>query len=340
MTSSDKNENTDEEEIKLKKLEIESFIAELETVQNSGVNSLTLLNQKRKEMNNFYEKQTVKIEETFKNIFENLEKSKKNILEKIKALFEEKEYIITNYQNQISNSLKDMNYIHSDISQNLDNIIRTMDRKPFAIILSKYQQKLKAYELIYQSMSKDKMLLHHIQINMNNLQGKPFKLEEEIWKLVNPFNGNENGGPNKKNESNIYISFDDKDAFEKSPSPIDKNFIKTEKNTPNKILNTIVSEKENANSPNTQKYLKLLQKVSNNQENTNIFFNNVMKQNPLRASESCKNLNLKESRSEDKDFHKFFSKLEKKIELDEIKANNTYQKHLFCSPHFKEKSEL
>ena len=344
LTSSDKNENNDEEEIKLKRLEIESFVAELETVQNSGVNSMTLLTQKRKEMVSFYDKQTQKIQETFKNILENLEKSKKNILDKFKVLFEENEYLINNYQNQISNSLKDMNYIHSDISQNVSNIITTMDRKPFTIILSKYQQKLKNYELLYQTFNKENLCLHPLQVNLNNLQGKPFKLEEEIWKLVNPFNLNQSGSCKqaKKNDKNIYISFDDKDAFEKSPNSIEKNLTKLEKNTPLKTLNmTSVSEKENLNSPNTQKYLKLLQKVSNNQENTNLFFNDVMKQNPLRSSESCKNFNVKElNKGEDKDFQKFFSKLEKKIEPSETKINHAYQKHLFCSPHFNNVSDI
>ena len=352
LLSSDRNELNEEEEIKLKKQEIESFIAELETVQNSGVNSLSLLNQKKKEISLFYEKQSHKIEDAFKSIIDNLELCKKNVFEKLKSSSEENEFLINNYHSQISNSLKDMNYIHSDISQNLDNIIKNMDKKPFTIILNKYHQKLKNYEIIYQNLNKEKIVLNHLQFNFSNLQGKPFKFEEEIWRLINPYFGNNFSDinkseiQNKKNENNFYISFDDKEAFEKSPLLKEKYTNRNEKNTPHKILNTTLSEKENINSPNTQKYLKLLQKVSNNQENTNMLYKDIMKNNNsnyiLKASESTKNLKLGSAKKNDeKDFQKFFSKLEKKIEIEEIKThNNTYQKHLFCSPHFKEANEL
>ena len=40
----EKNDTNEEEIIKSKKLAIETFIAELETVQNSGVNSLSFIN--------------------------------------------------------------------------------------------------------------------------------------------------------------------------------------------------------------------------------------------------------------------------------------------------------
>lgn len=342
LLSTEKTESNEEEEIKLKKVEIESFIAELETVQNSGVHSMSLLQGKKIEINNFYEKQSLKNEENFQNIFESLELCKKNICEKIKSSKEENEFLINNYHNQISNSLKDMNYIHSDISQNFESIIKNMDRKPFTIILNKYYQKLKSFEMIYQNLNKERIILNPSQLSLKNLPGKQFKLNEEICKLINPVFGKIlSDSTSKKNENNVYISFDDKDAFEKSPASLDKHLIKTEKNTPNKCLYANISEKENLNSPNTEKYLKLLQKVNNNQENTNIFYNDHIKSQQLKSSESCKILKMSgEKKNDEKNFHKFFSKIEKNLDKNEIKINNAYQKHLFCSPHFKENSDL
>lgn len=338
ISSEEKNENTEEKVKKVKKSEIETFIAELETIQNTGISSLSFINQKKQELSVLQEKENSKIEQTFKNILENLEFCKKKIFEKIKTSHDEMATMINHYYTQVSNSLKDMNYMHSDISQNVNNIIVNMERKPFDIILKKYQQKLKSYEIIYQNVQKESIFQNFLQINLKNFQNKSYKIEEEMLKIINSYFKNNlfDTGNTDDKKKDVYVSFDDKELFEKSPFYHEN---KSDNKSFEKIMNTSVSDKENINSPNTQKYIELLQKVSNNQENNTIFFNNIMKNTPLKSSESCKVIKtMNEFVSDKTDFKKLLGKFEKNnLDTSEISNNsiNAYQKNLFNSPSFK-----
>lgn len=332
----EKNDTNEEEIIKSKKLAIETFIAELETVQNSGVNSLSFINQKKKELPHVYEKEFCKLEEKFNVIVEHLQLCKKKIYERIKSSNEETISILQNYQNEISNSLKDMNYMHSDISQNIDNIIKKMEQKPFEIILKKYQQKLKSYEGIYQNLRNETIFLNNIQTGVNVMQNKPFKLEEEMWKIINSYFKIHllDSSKLEMQKNDIYVSFDDKELFEKSPL--------NEKKSANKLINATFSDRDA--SPSTQKYLQLLQKVNNNQENNSIFFNNMMKKLPLKSSESCKII-IKPSNemNNENDLQKFLFNIDKKkseSNNNEVKMVSNYQKTLFNSPNFKTNEKI
>lgn len=265
-----------------------------------------MVNLRRNEVKNLSEKEITRITSIFDVLLKQIDSIKHSILQKISNNNSDEEECLLNHINQISSSLKDMGSIKSDITANHNNIVKEMDWKPFETILAKYEQKISVYEGVFENLTKENNEKEIISVEFEKDNKK---IEENIWKIIAPKINTQKKINNSHSE--IYVSFDNKEIFEEN-------------------------EKKCASSPNTQKFLELLQKINNNQENT---------------MKNCKKIKVFESdmfRSADKkggeeQFHRFFEKIENKISEEILKTpiqSQNYQKSLFCSPHFKENREI
>ena len=333
--------------------EIDEFLTKLEGAKKNGNSSCALLEKRKEDIANFYIQQITKTEEFFKRMEIVLQTNKRILIDKLHKFKEEAESAFKNLIKQSECNLTEIQKIEFDIRENVENILKNMEELPFKTIITKYDSKITLYQKSFFELCKEPLILNKILISFKNYKEQEnnySKFNEEVWNLVRPyfsfnripvtFLEEDNDlelmiSPRNDFKKDIFVSFENKELFEENQKSIHGEDEKKElyglnekNNSRNDNAHSTIAE--SLSSPTSKKYLELLNKINNNQENNNIFFSNLMIKNesgPPLANEPKNNENSCQE----------FIKFKKKQE--NIQANNV-KKNLFFSPNFRENLEI
>ena len=244
----------DSKEIGKRDTDLSRFMKKLEVLKQESSVAYEQLNNRKKDVIFFYDKQIIKLDQIYNNLLRVIEKEKNQSTAKLKQFMTKTTNSFNSMISQMDTNLKDMNFIYNDIEQNRPNILKHMETDPFNLILSKYEEKLNTYENFSQSLYIEKLILEKMTNSSIKIYQKkiddvlsphivslfstfevstsylkkdvtiesesPIPLEKNLPKYAifnNMNNGNNNNSNNymKNNENNsIYISFENKEMFE------------------------------------------------------------------------------------------------------------------------------
>lgn len=318
--------------------EIEDFLNKLKAAKKNGNSSYFLLEKRKTDISNFYQQQILKTEEFFKRLEIILQTNKRILTDKLQKFREETEGLFTNLTKQTEFNITEIQKIEFDITENVENILKNMEEQPFKTIITKYESKITQYQQNFIELYKEPLILNKILISFKNYKEQESnysKFNEEVWNLIRPYFSFNRVPVTFLEEYNdlelmtfppkkeIFVSFENKDFFEDNQKAIydedekkNLNFV----NIAKKIKgNFCASSTESLSSPTSKKYMDLLSKINNNQENNNIFFSNYMGKNETIIG-NCDEVGTKKK--------------------ENTQIVDSFQKNLMFSPHFREKMDL
>lgn len=303
--------NKDNEETAFRKKNLGDFIVKMVQTRKQTKETKTLLSDRRRKIKTFYEKEILKINKVFSEIIRIFEKNKMMLLEKIKHSLKDIEQHYEDFDLNYDKSITDLDKIQKDITSNMDNILNNMDSGPFHLIMGKYNSKLEGYEKTCEESTKEPLIINKIEFYFQNFDfvnqinqltdskslenaSNPQKIscndnkfEDEIWSLFRPFFSINRIPINFAEENNI----DEQNYINNNFTSPSKKFNKENFfsfKSKDLIDETNLKVRESINSPQTQKYLTFLNKISSKQESNNTFFSNVRSSNMLSPKlEKC-----------------------------------------------------
>lgn len=267
--------------------EINEFLTKLRGVKKTAVFSRKELEDRKAEVLGFYERELVKVDEFFRRVQLVLQTNKRVFVDKLQKFREETENSLRNELRNSEFSANELEKIELDITENVENILKNMEDAPFRAILAKYDAKLANFQKNFEENAKEPVILNKIRISFKNYRDCEPNLEkfhEEVWNLLRPYlsftripavcaeeiretrenrENRDNFSENLAKNQEIFVSFENKEFFEEKS-------LNREKSREFCSVETVCS-------PNSKKYLDLLHKISNNQENNNIFYCNALK---------------------------------------------------------------
>ena len=331
--------------------EIEEFLLKLQATKKTGNNSFNLLEKRKVEILSFYQQQITKTEEFFKRMEIIMQTNKRILLDKLQKFKDDTDVLFKNLVKQTESNLSEIQNIEYDITENVENILKNMEEMPFKTIIIKYDSKISNYQKSFMDLYKEPLILNKILISFKNYKEQESnysKFNEEVWNVIRPYLSFNRipvtfleeyndleimMSPRKDEKREIFVSFENKEFFEENQKSKDDDektnyFYKNDKKPPIPSTTHIITE--NLNSPTSKKYLDLLNKINNNQENNNIFFSNFIQKNEGISSPEPNSQKLENTSLE---FNKFKEK-------QNNQNSDNMQKNLFFSPHFRDNLEI